>query len=504
MRAILLAAGCGRRLGRPLPKCLLEVGGRTLLERYLRALDACGVQRLTVVVGFEQDRIRSSPAFGWWSGQLEFRENPDFKRGSLLSMRRGLVDVEEPALVMDADVLYHADLLAWLVRAERPMAFLMDTRSKLEGEEMLLGVRGGRVVEISRSLKEPYDRTGETVGFTKIEREALPVVREVVEELVAEGKLDSDYETALDRALAKVEAVAVDVGDLPWTEIDFEEDVAHAQREILPRLELMGRGIWPCTDEFTDALTNRHVAALVVWAVRRTQVTPNGMTMLAALVGAVSGVAIAFGTKASLIGAAVGLLAYMILDCADGQLARARGGGTPLGWIIDGIGDYVVGVTVHGGLFFYLMQHGELSRSQAVILAVTAGLGLAYRSAVLDGYKLAYLGGVTTQLPAWATAVNRGYKRMQRWCVDRPAKPSEGYLRAIGLGGPTTSMLVLAVSAALTPWYEWAFDIYLAYGVVVANLYMIALRMFGPKADPEGPREPETKAKPLPREKAQS
>ena len=60
MRAIVLSAGQGRRL-LPLterkPKCLLEVGDRTLLELQLRALARCGVEHATVVVGFGAEHV---------------------------------------------------------------------------------------------------------------------------------------------------------------------------------------------------------------------------------------------------------------------------------------------------------------------------------------------------------------------------------------------------------------------------------------------------------------
>ena len=48
MRAIILAAGYGRRLGLSTPKCLLRIAGRSLLERHLRLLKAAGLDDGTV------------------------------------------------------------------------------------------------------------------------------------------------------------------------------------------------------------------------------------------------------------------------------------------------------------------------------------------------------------------------------------------------------------------------------------------------------------------------
>jgi choline kinase len=57
MRAILLAAGTGRRLQRPFPKCLVDIGGMTLLSRTLRALAAVKVIEAWIVVGYRHDLI---------------------------------------------------------------------------------------------------------------------------------------------------------------------------------------------------------------------------------------------------------------------------------------------------------------------------------------------------------------------------------------------------------------------------------------------------------------
>ena len=57
MQAILLAAGSGRRLQRPFPKCLVDIGGMTLLRHTLQALAAVEVGEARVVVGFRHDLI---------------------------------------------------------------------------------------------------------------------------------------------------------------------------------------------------------------------------------------------------------------------------------------------------------------------------------------------------------------------------------------------------------------------------------------------------------------
>ena len=58
MKAIILAAGVGKRLWtltQHRPKCLIEVGGRTLLSRYLETLASVGIMQAVIVVGYTAD-----------------------------------------------------------------------------------------------------------------------------------------------------------------------------------------------------------------------------------------------------------------------------------------------------------------------------------------------------------------------------------------------------------------------------------------------------------------
>ena len=224
MRAVLLAAGVGRRLGHDRPKALLEVGGRTLLDRHVENLAALGIP-LRVVTGFEADQLMAALPPG-----TEGVHNEAFRRGSLLSLAAGLDGLDEDVVVMDADVLYDPSILADV--AALPRGFAIDPRTDPGDEEMMIGVRDGRVRAIRRGKLPGYDLVGEGVGFFKVDRASLPALREAI----AASDPDSDYEKALDRFVGTHGADHVLVGGRPWTEIDFPADVVRAEAEILPRL----------------------------------------------------------------------------------------------------------------------------------------------------------------------------------------------------------------------------------------------------------------------------
>lgn len=219
MIAVLLIAGVGRRLATDRPKVLLEVGERTLLDRHLENLKALGIPVLAVT--------------GWMAETIPVRRqvvNPQFRRGSLLSLKAGLDAIDDDAILMDGDVLYDPSILADVSRL--PRGFAIDPRTDPGDEEMMVGVKGGQVRAIRRGKLPGFDLVGEGVGFFKIDRASLPALRAAV----AASDPDSDYEKALDRFVGEHGADYVLVGGRPWTEIDFEKDLLRAQKEILPRL----------------------------------------------------------------------------------------------------------------------------------------------------------------------------------------------------------------------------------------------------------------------------
>jgi choline kinase len=239
MTAILLAAGVGERLrgaagGRP--KCLVEIGGRSLLARLLEGLVTVGVAEAAVVTGFGDATLRAAIGSGPAGLRVRWLHNPRFREGAILSLWTARELLDRPVLVMDADVLCGADMLARLVRSPHANCFLLDGSAPCTGEEQMLLVRGGRVRNIVRGGAPGYDVAGESVGFLKLGAGAARELRELLEGRVVAGDTGIEHEEVYPDLLARVEVGYERVDGMPWTEIDFPEDVVHAERDVLPRL----------------------------------------------------------------------------------------------------------------------------------------------------------------------------------------------------------------------------------------------------------------------------
>jgi choline kinase len=239
MRAILLAAGSGRRLQRPSPKCLVEIGGVTLLTRALRALAAVGVHEAGIVVGYRHDLIDAELSGHPPAIPVVCFKNDAFLRGSVRSLWVAREALQGPVLVMDADVLFPVHLLQRLVASSHVNCVLADPRSSFTGEEMMLTRIDDRTWDITRGVLEPSHIIGEGVGFYKLEDGAAQSLRALLDDWMTGGRDGEEYEEVF-RVLFKSAVFGYElVGDLPWTEIDFPEDIHKAEHDIWPQIQAL-------------------------------------------------------------------------------------------------------------------------------------------------------------------------------------------------------------------------------------------------------------------------
>lgn len=246
MHAIILAAGRGSRLAdynpEGHPKCLMAFGGRSLLSRHLELLYRFGVHDADIVVGFEADRIIEHVATLAVRPNVSYHFNPRYELGSVLSLwaAEETLTAGTPVLVMDADVLYHPAILQRLAETDIENCYLLDRDFEHGEEPVKIAVRDGQMVEFRKQLPEglAWDTLGESVGFFRFGPECAAAIARECARFDAEGLGDAPHEEALRNVLlARPDWFGYeDVTGLPWIEIDFVEDIARAQGEVLPAI----------------------------------------------------------------------------------------------------------------------------------------------------------------------------------------------------------------------------------------------------------------------------
>ncbi|BAY77366.1 nucleoside-diphosphate-sugar pyrophosphorylase [Nostoc linckia NIES-25] len=246
MKAIILAAGVGQRLGKDgqnQPKCLLKFNGKSLLERHLNYLRHYQIDEVVIAVGYQaekiQDEIKALGAENWVTTVY----NPDYTKGSVISLwaLRQHLAAADNLLLMDADVLYDRHIIERLVKTNVSNCFLLDRDFEPGDEPVKLCVKDGYLVEFRKQVALTlYDFAGESVGFFRFENAIARRLANRTEQYVADGLHDQPYEEVIRDLLLETPQVFSyeDITGLPWIEIDFPEDIQRAQNQTLPQIEM--------------------------------------------------------------------------------------------------------------------------------------------------------------------------------------------------------------------------------------------------------------------------
>ncbi len=130
-------------------------------------------------------------------------------------------------------------------------------------------------------------------------------------------------------------------------------------------------------DSYLAALIDRRLSRPVTRLFLPMPLTPSGVTLLSVAAGLVGAAGLATTSYATRVGGVLCLLASIVLDCVDGEVARARLEQSPAGARLDVVGDYVVHLAVFAGLATGLLRQGLPPGGGRAALALVAGVGAA-------------------------------------------------------------------------------------------------------------------------------
>jgi phosphoenolpyruvate phosphomutase len=238
--ALILAASRGHELGlltEDRPKALLEIGGRPLLYRQADILGEAGIRRITVVRGYRKEMFDSST--------FRYVDNDRYETTKeVASLALGLADVRGDVLVSYGDILYRKHIAGLLLESDGDVVLAVDS----EWETSRNRGRYAELVECSQRYRRdrfnpivearaigaqlPAERNcGEWIGLMKLSARALDVVRQVLGEWQADGRLDAArMADLLNELMQRGQAVRVQYVRGDWLDIDDLHDLEESGR----------------------------------------------------------------------------------------------------------------------------------------------------------------------------------------------------------------------------------------------------------------------------------
>ena len=236
MKGVILAAGVASRL-RPLtdlvPKCLLEMGGGTILGLTLENLIANGIADIIIVTGYREAMIREYVRDSFPALDVEFITNDRFAATNNLAslyLTEGSVG-DEDMILLDSDIVFDRRIIGLLTGPARGNCLAMKTGTVLGPEEIKVETGPGNTVRRIGKEVPPPCAAGESIGIEKLSGEFLedlyPLLGSMMQKEQGENLF---YEAAFQRAITLGSVMtAVDVGALQCIEIDTPEDLESAR-----------------------------------------------------------------------------------------------------------------------------------------------------------------------------------------------------------------------------------------------------------------------------------
>lgn len=232
--AVILAAGLGSRL-RPLtddrPKALIDIGGETLLGRAARLLIEHGVEHLVVATGYREQAIRVAlESFGV---RVSYCPNPEYATTQNAVSLAACADAVAGGAFfkLDGDLVFSSEVLARLDSAAVDLAVAVDSVAALDAEAMKVAADESGAIRAFGKQLALADSAGESIGIERIAGAASEDVFRALATAREQGRTTLYYEDVYSEMIAagSLRAGLVEVGDLPWTEVDDAADLERAR-----------------------------------------------------------------------------------------------------------------------------------------------------------------------------------------------------------------------------------------------------------------------------------
>lgn len=261
MQALMLAAGMGKRLGaftNNQTKCMVKVGGKTLLEHAADALRMAGIRKFILVVGYEGEKLKAFAREKLSDFDLEFVENPDYATTNniySLYLARDRLAADD-TLLLESDLIYEPRLIKEMIAADAPnMVAVAKYRHWMDGTVTLVDENGTirEFIEKKDFRFDSADRYYKTVNVYKFSRRFSEDQYEPFLSAYIRAYGENQYYEMVLKALAHLPFAglqAFDMGDIKWYEIDDVQDLDIANTifakddELLHAYELHFGGFW--------------------------------------------------------------------------------------------------------------------------------------------------------------------------------------------------------------------------------------------------------------------
>jgi len=243
-KALIIAAGLGSRLKKHtenLPKCMLDFGGKTLLQRQLDAYKKNSITDISVIRGYKKEKIK-------YKG-LKYFENTDYKNNNILNSIFYAEDfINGNIIISYSDILFDSTVVKRLLKSNHDISVVVDIDWRgyyvgrkdhpISEAENVIFNSNNEVEKIGKINTGTEEVHGEFIGMIKLTDRGAQIFKEHFHRLkkiywnkpfqrakIFQKAYLTDFIQELVDIGIKVHCVIIESG---WKEIDTVEDYKKA------------------------------------------------------------------------------------------------------------------------------------------------------------------------------------------------------------------------------------------------------------------------------------
>jgi choline kinase len=213
-----------------IPKCLLDIEGRTVVEWQIDHLLENGINDITVVVGYGAVRVRQRLDQRYGTKRIKALYNPFFDvADNLATVWMARDQMSGDFLLLNGDTLFEPNIVRRLLESpHRPITLARDHKPRYDSDDMKVCLDGDRLLRIGKDLDiDSVD--GESIGMLLFRGQGSELFKAAVEQVMyTPVALKQWYLSVIDQLAAHGHVWSQSINGLQWGELDYPVDLDKA------------------------------------------------------------------------------------------------------------------------------------------------------------------------------------------------------------------------------------------------------------------------------------
>lgn len=221
-------------------KCLLDVGGQTIIEHQLENISRCGIssENIQIITGYNYLQLEEYIKSGMH--KVSFVYNPWYLSTNLLVSLWMSGRPDGAYVVLYGDIVFDRNILSGLLKRRDDFCLVVDRKNKFDAEDEKVIIRKDKIIRIGKDINTGI-ADAEFIGLAKFSARGAKLLYEEMNRVVRGGNLMTFITQAFENLIAAGHEICfLETKGRPWADNDTLVDLKYTQNEIFPLIRKVG------------------------------------------------------------------------------------------------------------------------------------------------------------------------------------------------------------------------------------------------------------------------